>query len=232
MRMITNRLSLLTSGPFALIYALGLVFSLMGCSTKDHGQESREKHFLDSFFTADSYSKTFYKWTQEKRVHSEFESVMTAYATIWNSEMREAYVRERTREFRLQKADGDLLAKEEADEDLKFVSFILTANTREPNWNDFGYERGLWRLTLENEDGSIQVVPELVVRISDKDEISKYFYKNMNNFGRTYRIRFLRSPLQGLPEATLHIAGPLGSLSFLFKITRPQITGDQEKIQP
>ncbi len=196
-------------------------FFLAGCSSHEHkAYQPRERHFLDAFFGADSYSEVFENHTLERRVHSEFEPVMTAYATLWDQDMRQAYIQEMSAQFRLGEDEQKKLAEEQLHEDETFFVFIVSAATREPDWNDLERKKSLWRITLEDEESNVQISPERIEVVSQKDERSRYFYQKMNVFNKTYRIRFPKDPLRGASPVVLHIAGPRGAIEFPFDVQK------------
>jgi len=198
--------------------------ALTACASKmdNNSKEPRHRYFFDAFLGQDSYSKVFDDHTLEKRVHSEFEPVMTAFATIWNSSMREAYIREMARQFRYDDAQEAALAKEQLAENEAYIVFVISASTREPSWNDFEKQHSMWRITLESPDGKLRLDPERVEAISEKDETAKYFYQHMNSFGRTYKIRFPRDAFRQMDRVSLHITGTRGYVIFDFKLPQPQ----------
>ena len=191
--------------------------AVMGCSSSHESGKPRNYNFFDALTGADSYSATFDVLTQERRVHSEFEPVMTAFATYWSKPLRESYVKEMAIQFRLSAEAEKNLAQEQLSEDESFFVFVLSLATREPSWNDLDKKQSLWRVTLENKDGAAQLDPERIEPVSDTDERARYFYKRMDSFGRTYRIRFHKEILKTSPELFLHISGPRGSVVFNFQ---------------
>jgi hypothetical protein len=205
---------------FALLFSL-VFFS--SCSTRSPNSKAPRKYsFFDAFFSADSYSRVFDNYTEEKQVHSEFEPVMTAYITYWSPELQKAYTREMARQYQLTDAAEKKIAEDQKLEDENYFVFILSASTREPEWNDFEKKNSMWRVFIENSDKSIQVDPEKIEATSPKDERAKYFYKTMSTFGKTYRIRFPKKTLENSKGIRLHITGPRGSLEYNFDVEPQQ----------
>lgn len=194
----------------------GLIVALLflsACSSKSSGRSSREYSFWDALFS-NSYVDVFDDHTTRKVVLSEFEPVMTMRATLWDQSMREAYVKEMADHYRYSEEAEKKLAEEELKENESFFVFILSASTREPEWNEFERQSSMWRITLEDEGGKIQVDPESIRAISQRDEKAKYFYPSMSNFTRTYRVRFEKKALHDLSPIKLHISGARGHLLF------------------
>mgnify|MGYP000898464950 CR=1 FL=1 len=199
-----------------IIAASGLV----GCQ-KDSGATKssaslKPRYFLDSISGNDDYADVFDRYTKMDRSHSEFLPVIMAYATLWGSDLREAYIREMAGRFRLDEDAEKKLATQELQENESFIVFILSVGTREPEWNELDRQNSIWRITLESEDGSVQDVPERVEVISQKDERAKYFYKRMDSFTRTYRLRFARDKFSNVSPVKLYVVGVRGKMEFSF----------------
>jgi hypothetical protein len=205
------------SRSYLIILLLAFSFLESACSAKSkRPRPPREYHFLDAIFNDDSYSKVFDKFTKEEQVHSEFEPVMTAYVTYWSPRLQEAYTHEMARQYQLTVAAEQKIADEQKAENDSYFVFIISASTREPEWNDFEKKNSMWRIFIENEEGTIQVDHEKVEAASSKDERAKYFYKTMSAFGKTYRLRFPKEALRQAKAIRLHITGPRGSIFFDF----------------
>lgn len=199
-----------------------LLFSCVGfassCASKSDGsKEPRERSFWDALFGPDSYTSEFDRNTQRESVLSEFEPVMTVHATDWNQDMRNAYVQEMARQYRYTDEAEKALALEQLAEDQTYFVFIVSASTREPEWNEFDRKNSMWRITLESADGKIQVDPERIEVVSLKDEKAKYFYKWMSQFTRTYKVRFPKQSLRSVSPKKLHISGARGYVTFNWK---------------
>lgn len=210
---------------FALsrVLLVGLAIGVVACSTKSGTSRSsgnshlKPRYFLDAMTPDDSYTSTFDRFTEIDRTHSEFLPVMVAHATFWNSSVRESYIRERVGRFRLNEAEEKKIALQELQENETYFVFIVSAAAQESEWNDLDRNKSIWRVTLESEDSKIQINPERIEAISQKDEQSRFFYKYMDNFSRTYRIRFPREKLRAEENLILHITGVRGDLEFSFE---------------
>jgi hypothetical protein len=186
--------------------------AVIGCSTKENDPyHTRSGSFWSIFTNSTRYEKTFWNRTVEKRIHSELEPVMTAFITYWDSEISKTYVGEMRRQFRLSEDAFKKLTQEQEDEQKNYYVFIVSAATREPSWADFHKKSSMWRVTLENKDSSVQLDPERVELISKRDETAKAFYKKMDTFTETFKIRFSKTGLSS-DELDLHIAGARGAL--------------------
>lgn len=212
-----NRLSskMLKSFAPSLFVLLSLAF-LNGCSSS-MGETSTNSNFYDTITGGSSYDSVFDKWSETARTQSNFDLVILANVTFWSPELREAYVDEMSSTFRMSEEESKALAFEQKAEDDSYFVFILSAFTRDPNWNDFNSDKSVWRLTLENQDSSIRLRPKKMEKISYKNEVAAYFYKHMDRFSETYKVYFEKEKLQSSPTINFIISGPRGNLKFNFK---------------
>jgi len=191
---------------------------LSACSPKANNLREgfKPRYFLDAVSGGDHYDDVFEANTIVDRSHSEFQPVISAHSTYWNASMREAYIREMAGRFRLDAEAEKNLATTELQENEAYFVFIISAATREFEWNELERQKSLWRIALESEDSKIQESPERIEVISERDERAQYFYKNMTPFTRTYRVRFNKEKFKDVSNLVLHIAGVRGNLSFEF----------------
>ncbi len=206
------------SSTLILSFVIGSLVS--ACANKATGHRTADslkpRYFFDAVVGNDSYSEVFDEHTQVDRVHSEFQPVIQAHATFLNSTFREAYIREFSGRYRLTAEEEKTLATEQLAEDEAYVVFVISAATREQEWNDLDRKNGLWRISLESPDGRMQILPERVQVVSNRDEKARYFYKYMDSFTRTYRVRFEREKVKDLKDMRLHISSGRGDVSFAF----------------
>lgn len=198
-------------GPVAMMTILS------SCSTHQDKYGSRSENIFDAFMPAGDYESLFEHKTQEKRTHSEFEPVLTAFITPWDADLREKYVLEMRNRFRLPEDEEKKLAQEQLLEDDAYFVFVLSAATREPAWNDFQGKSSMWRMTLENSDSSIQESPVRIENISQKDETARFFYRHANPFTNTYKVYFPKKALREANKILFHISGTRGALVAEFK---------------
>jgi len=198
---------------YILIFSTFLVF---GCS-KHEGANNNERNFFDGFYRDDSYGGTYERMSQTRLLQGGFENYFEAIITYWNSELRKSFVREMARAYRMTDAETQLLESEELKEDDRYFTFIVSASSREDRWRDLDGSNSLWRLSLENTDGSVRVRPDRIELVSVKDDRWKFFYRSMNRFNKTFRIRFLKKDLESSSHLHLHISGPLGGVSTKFQ---------------
>jgi hypothetical protein len=176
--------------------------------------------FFDPLKGRGPYATAFFDNTQEKTLNSNFDTVLQANMTFWNSQLREAYLEEMAKSYRMQDEELNALLMEQMAEDESYFVFIMTAHTRDPKLNDFHRAKSSWRLVLEDPTGKLSVRAESVERISEKNNPNAPFFQSMSRFGQTYRIRFPKHPLANEQKLKLFITGPHGSLPFEFKTDR------------
>lgn len=202
-----------------------LILGLVGCATTDSDQRMSSQSVLDTILGTDPYSRVFDRHTKRDASHSEVESPFIADVTFWNEELRHAYVEEKKAHYRLSENEAEALIKEELAENEMYFVFIVSAMTRKSSWNTLEKPDGLWRLTLENEQGTTRVEPEDIRIVSRNDQKARYFYQRMSDFNRTYKVLFPREELAEAENIVLYITGPRGRLHFAFK---NDITGSSE----
>ncbi len=199
------------------LHALLFVF-LSACSAHDSQNPGNDRNFFDGFYRDKTYGKVWERHTKTKLIQGDFENFFEASVTYWNEKMRMAYVREMARVYRMTPGEAQVLESEELKENDRYITFIISARSREQQWRELDREDHLWRMSLENLDGSIRQRPERIDAISDKDDKWKFFYPSMNRFSKTYRVRFTRKPFQNSSQVLLYITGPLGGLSTGFAL--------------
>jgi hypothetical protein len=197
---------------------LAFAIALIGCSSKSDEYKPSDRRFFDKIFGSDPYAQAFNKMTQEDRVNSEFEPILTVQSTFWNDELQNIYIKEKAYRFRLNEEETATLAQEQLEMTDKHFVFIISMNTRDPRWNHLEKFDGLWRTSLESESSDIKVLANRIDVISRNDEQARYFYKSMTLFNRTYRVYFPREKFNELDKVFLHIAGPRGRVQFKFNI--------------
>lgn len=202
---------------FRVFITLTVFLVVVGCSSRrdaTHAPSSRS--FFDPLFSQNEYAETFDRWTQRERTHSEWDLTLLVDATFWNKELREAYVEEMSKRFRLTPEEAKNIAYKERLEHEKYFVFILSATTRNNAWNDLDSSKSVWRLTLEDPGESKRVTTARVEKISEKNERAKYFYQRSNRFNETYKVYFPKHSLRDEQRLKLFIAGPRGKISFVF----------------
>jgi len=189
------------------------VFTTLACAPRsDHGGRS----FFDPLLGKNQYVREFQEHTQERSVSSNFDIILKAAVTYWNTDLREAYIDEYSRSFRLSEEEQAALTLEQLAEDESYYVFILTAMTRDPRFNDFDKANSVWRLSLEDNRGRQTALAERVEVLTERAERNAHFYPSMSRFGRTYRVYFPKYELDDPETIVMFISGPYGSLSFSF----------------
>lgn len=203
--------------PFSLLF---VSLFLIACSAhQGEGPDTRsnKRNFFDGFYRQDAYAKIWEAHTKTSLIQGDFENYFEAAVTFWNGTMRKAFVEEMARVYRMTEREAQVLESEEMKENDRYLTFIISARSREVRWRDLDREDYLWRLSLENQNASIRVRPDQIEPVSDRDDKWRFFYKSMNRFSKVYRVRFPRKAFDGENLLVLHISGPLGSLSASFE---------------
>ncbi len=196
------------------LFCISSFFSV-GCSTHETDNDN-ERNFFDGFFRNDPYGTAFQKMTQTKMVQGGFENYFEAVVTFWNLELRKSFVQEMSRVYRMSESETQVLESGELKENDDYYTFIVSSSSRESRWRELDRSDALWRLSLENADGTVRVRPERTVMVSAKDDRWQFFYRSMNRFNKTYRVRFPKKDLATSSKLVHHIAGPLGGISMSF----------------
>jgi hypothetical protein len=199
------------------LFLLSLTF-LSACSAHDsRAYDANERRFFDGLYREKVYGKVFDSESKTKLIQGDFENFFEATITHWNQRLRKAFVKEMARVYRMSPGELQVLESEELKENDRYFTFIVSARSRELRWRELDREDDLWRMSLENEDGSIRIRPDRIDTISEKDDKWTFFYKSMNRFSKTYRVRFPRKNLESANRLFFFITGPLGGLSASFR---------------
>ena len=192
-------------------WILAFAFVVTACQSS----KNSSGHFFDAVVGKNQYEELFYDWTKEKRTQSEFDLVLLAKLTYWPQELRKAYVSERTQAFDLSAEESKALAYEQLAEHDQFFTFVLTAISRDKNWNDFTSNNSLWKIVLQ---GSEPISPARIEQIPYNDQVMQYFYPTMTRFGETYKLLFPKTPeLKNAQKLKISITGPRGRIDFEFE---------------
>lgn len=184
----------------------------MGCQKSNPELYS----FFDPLMGRGPYATAFFENTQEESLNSNFDTVLQANVTFWNTDLREAYIDEMARSYRLDEAELNALTMEQLAEEEAYFVFIMTAHTRDKELNDFHRAKSSWRLLLEGPRGGKSVQADSVERVHTRNNPDAHFLRSMSRFGETYRIRFPKAGLAQAEELNFIITGPFGSLDFQF----------------
>jgi hypothetical protein len=200
-----------------IILAIPTLLLLCSCSAHDNkAQNDNQRNFFDGLYREKIYGAVWDDQSKTKLIQGDFENFFEATVTHWNSKLRRAFVAEMARVYRMTPNEVQVLESEEMKENDRYFTFVVSARSREPRWRELDREDYLWRMSLENEDGSIRLRPDRIEVVSEKDDKWTFFYRSMNRFSKTYRVRFLRRNLENASSVYLFITGPLGGLSAQF----------------
>lgn len=197
---------------FATFLFIGTILTQVSCGHKD------TRNFFNTIFDTDAYSSTYRSKTISERDTEELDSNILAEVTLWDRELREAYLKELTRVFRLSEEESKTIASQELAEDESYIVFIAAIETKVREWNRLDHSKGLWRLTLETPDGKLQRTPARIELVNERDDRAHYFYRSSSSFNRIYRVLFNREDFKDQSRLVFHITGPRGHLDFPFEI--------------
>lgn len=202
-----------------------LCCALSACSAK-HSEDraSDERHFFDSIIKHSPYREAWTKQTRTAHTYSSFDTTMRAEITHWNLDLREAYIEEMKRVYRLSEAEEQVLRMEQYKEDENYIVFVASISTRNPQENDFHRPNSAWRFLLESKEPPVQQRSRQIDLIPHTDKKSRHFFRNMNNFNQTYRVLFKRGAFAQSSEVELFLTGPSGRIQFTFQLQPENLT--------
>jgi hypothetical protein len=164
-------------------------------------------------FDADDYERVLERWTRKDEVYDGLDSKLFVFATFHSPEFRRAFLLRHTDVYGKgsEEASRLMLTTPEAEEHLEF---FFSASTASPQWNDFAQKDSIWRITVEGDEG--ERVDGKVERLKTTANL-RVIYPYINDFARTYAVRFPRMTASGHPVIhagsrgfTLRISSALG----------------------
>ncbi|MFQ5585817.1 MAG: hypothetical protein ACE5GF_03225 [Thermodesulfobacteriota bacterium] len=171
------------------------------------------------------YSRLIEKWTSEGKVYRGMESRLVVHATYRGWGLREAYVREYEKRYRLDSYQREkLLAGEKARYE-EGEEFFLAVYTPEGRWNDLDRSDSVWKLYLKN-DRDERVSPVEVRRVDEESPLIREFYPDLDPWSYGYVVIFPKYSEKGeLPlindetrSFTLIITGVLGQTEITWRL--------------
>lgn len=170
----------------------------------------------------DEYARELSRWTRRIEVYRRFEAKVFVTATYHAPAFRDAYVQKRTAILGLAPPDQRRLEQEQTELGQKWHEFFVAIYTGDRRWNDLERgDKGLWRLTLQNDAGQ-RVRPTEIVRVQKRNAETISFYPYLDAFRTGYLIRFPKQagepPSEPLLEGattpfTLHLSSPVAVAS-------------------
>ena len=185
MRKISNfkfQISKFTGFLFLLLFIilnLSLMTVFTGCAAKN----------ADVVQPAKGYFAGLQRMTRHEKVIDRLESKLFVYATYKSLALREAYIDEYARRYKMYDHQRDRLAKAEMEMDEKFNEFFIAVYTPEDRWNDFNTSESIWKIYLEDEKGD-RVSPIEIKKVDVNSPLIREFYPYLDLWSSGYVIRF------------------------------------------
>ncbi len=149
-------------------------------------------------FWEDTYPDILKQHTHKTSVHEVLEVRLMIEASLLGPALRNAYVKEYSKRFELNREDRHELLAHQNEENNKYVVFFVSTYTPEEDWNDFTDRDSIWRFYLT--DGKGQRVEPLNIEVVDeRDPVIRDFYPYLDPWTKPYRILFPRYSSDGVP---------------------------------
>jgi len=165
-------------------------------------------------------------YTRHGHVIADFDEALTVDATLHAPRFRAAYAEKWIDTYRLNAEDAAKKRAQLMAEIAEVWEVHMETATHFYVINDFSQGKGIWRVTLIDDQG--RAVLPVDARLSlDKRDVDLAFYPYAGIFSRGWRFRFPRllpdgSPLVG-PDTkwiALRVAGPQGSTDLIWKLEK------------
>jgi len=141
------------------------------------------------------YQVALKRWTRDKTVHSQFETMVHIVATYKSREFNKAYLSEYSKIYLL--TDSEKEAKARLYEDLAsdYTEFLFYAYIPEKNSNDFSQADSIWKIFLSDGKGH-RIYPIEVRKIKKITPVTLKFFPYVNpHYGMLYSLKFYPSLL-------------------------------------
>lgn len=137
------------------------------------------------------------------------------FRVIYKSrDLRYAYCEAIAEMESLSTIDKDALCKREAEEEERYLDFLVILSTTESRVNDLDTKNSVWRIFLENSDGG-RVYP-LEIKEIKADPRQKILIPGLSRFGRLYRLRFEKGTITDVRGMSLIFSGVIGKAVFKY----------------
>jgi hypothetical protein len=173
-------------------------------------------------FKAKHYPEVRKHWTRHGRVIQNFDTNLEVHVTYLSPELVSAHAALYAEHYQLSRAERQRYLAKRLAEVKAHHEFFMGATTADHSWNDFDREASIWRITLEDDQGT-RVRPLAVKRI-DVKETHRVYFPYLSVFHRAYHLVFPRQ-VGKKPFITpdnrwfkLIIASPLGDVTLAWFI--------------
>jgi len=133
-------------------------------------------------------------WTHTEKVYKDFETRLIVTATYRSEALRDSYVEEYARRYRLSEEEKEKMARREHDAGTTYQEFFIAAYTGNSRENDFNRRNSIWKLRLKDDKGNF-VDPLTITRQKDDDPVAHSFYPYFSEWSRAYLVKFPRAGL-------------------------------------
>lgn len=172
-----------------------LLFTLLLALTACAGQQEPLSLQPQAELTADDYDDVLARWTRKDEIYDGLDSKLFVFATFHSPEFRKAFLVRHTSVYGKgsEEASRVMLTSGESEENLEL---FFSASTSSAQWNDFDELDSIWRITLEGDDG--EKVDGKVEKLKTTANL-RVIYPFINDFAKTYAVRFPRMTPLGKP---------------------------------
>lgn len=204
-------------------FILAFIFSLSAVSPSACKPPKVDMATSPKKYEAHEYEEVWERWTRRDKSYEDIIVNIQASATYWSHDFCYAYAAKYIELFSIGKKQAKQFQSKLFEEKTKHHEFMLAMVTQEPEWNDLGDKRSIWRLALVTDSGK-EVEPIDILRIKPITTTHKTFFPQIELFSSAYRIRFPRSKngTPTIPSKTkyflLKIAGPQGKISLKWEV--------------
>jgi hypothetical protein len=173
---------------------------------------------------AKEYLEQLRKFTRHCHIISDFDEALTADSTLHAPEFRAAFGEKFIQLYKLSEDDAAKKRAQLMSEIADVWELHMETSAHFYTINDFTLGKGIWRVTLVDDQGRA-VAPVELRQSLDKREVDMAWYPYATIFSRGWRVRFPRTMPDGTPFITpetktiaLRIAGPPGSCDMIWQL--------------
>lgn len=190
-------------------------------------------------FKAKEYDHYLKRWTRQRRVIKNFDTNLSVHLTYLSPEFVSAHAALYAKHYRLTRSEKRRYLAKRLAEVQSHHEFFMGATTADTTWNDFDRKESIWRITLEDDQGT-RVKPLTVKNILIK-ETHRVYFPYLSVFHKAYHIVFPNT-VGGKPFIhsrsrwfKVIIASPLGDTEFAWFVRargRPSRRGHRDRAVP
>ncbi len=162
-----------------------MLISFLGCAhVESYIDIAKEKG------VSNEYLDEMCKWTREKKIYSQFDTILYIVATYKSIEFKQAYLKEYSRLYSLSKTEEEKREAVLSELSSDFTEFYFYAYNPDHDAIDFSKPNSIWKIFLVDEKGR-QIYPAAVNHIKKITPLVENFYPYINQYhGKFYYLRF------------------------------------------